>query len=433
MRLHRATHRTTCQRTRRGFTMVELLIAASIGASLLLGLAAVAHLFSAQLTEVRDETDLALDEALVTLTRDVRHAWAVEEEAGGLTIVDPYGSETDYYLQDGALVVDRPTGATGPLLAGVEAFDLSLTTTPRYREKAPWQGVHTCWSSPASTAPAGWIQLMGGDAVAIGFTLPVNAAASFDEVDGVDEQLQSTTLTRLLLPVGWLDAANKQFCHLHASPPHSPNHPSGQATVALELYEARMPGDARPLGPLLAATRILAGTLPPATYVWWDTVTNTQSSPPNGVAWGWWTWFEDNFQVELKASAPTTTASIDLTAMHATLEPGRAYTLVLRLTGADQLLLQTRALSTSKLSGVAKLSGSSFVPQAYSITSSLEGNDTITQTEAHDVVTGVAITLTLQDGRTVSGSANVLGQLAVDEPWLGAVAGELPALQLEGS
>jgi len=419
-------------RTTAGFSLIEMLIATSIGAGLMVSLAAMAHLFTAQVTEA-GSGDLKMEQAVATLSQQVRTAWAVAGPAADqLQLHDPFGNVTEYFVEDDALKVLRPSGAEGTLLSGVQSVNFALRTTSRLRESTPQTAVQTFWSSPANAGAPSMLTLTNGQSIAVGFTMPVAAGSSFNHVDGIAEQVKTTTPTRLLLPVAWLDASNKSFCHLHASQPHSPNHASGQGTLTIDLYEARVPGDGRPLGTRLGTTTVTTGTLPTSSYQWWDTKTNTAASPPAGVAWGWWS---GHPEVVLKVNTSPSQAAISISGLNATLLPGRAYTLVLTLNGWDEISVQTRPLSSSKLSGVAlkTSSGGSWSPQAKTVTCSLEGNQTITQTSAAAVVTGVTMSVQMQDGRTATGAANVAGQLAVDDPWLGALPGELPDLELAGS
>jgi hypothetical protein len=55
-----------------------------------------------------------------------------------------------------------------------------------------------------------------------------------------------------------------------------------------------------------------------------------------------------------------------------------------------------------------------------------------TQTTAHDVASRVTVTIALQDGEVVSGSALVAAQDLAADPWTGPVPGALPVLQLAG-
>jgi prepilin-type N-terminal cleavage/methylation domain-containing protein len=413
---------------RRGFSLIELLIASAIGAALLVTLAATAQLLSEQVAEVDQETDAKLHGTLAMLSREVRHAWSVDVPASDrLLIQDPDGDVTEYFLENDALKVLRPSGAEGVLLSGLQSFDLDATFVPRLREDDPLDLVQTCWTAPASTGTASVLTLAGGQSVAIGFTLPAAASDGFNTADGVDEQVQTTQLSRLLLPIGFLDGGNPQFCHLHAVPPHNPTHPSGQGSVTLTLYEARAPGDARPIGAALASTSITAGALPQASYYWYDRLSLQVVSPPSGVAWGWWDWFQDNWQVMLVINTAISTVPVDLGGLNAQLRPATAYTLVLSVAGYDQITLATRALASSKLSGFAYQSGaaSSWQPQARTVSCTLEGRQFISQTSEEEAVSGVVITLETTDGQRQTRSVNVAGEVAVTEPWFGVLPGEV--------
>ena len=65
-------------------------------------------------------------------------------------------------------------------------------------------------------------------------------------------------------------------------------------------------------------------------------------------------------------------------------------------------------------------------------TRSLDGMVTYTSTRSYDVVTSVTVDIEMDDGRSRAVTSAVLSQAGDDNPWLGAVPGELPSLQEAG-
>ncbi len=183
---------------------------------------------------------------------------------------------------------------------------------------------------------------------------------------------------------------------------------SQAATLTISLYEARAPGDARPFGPVLGSVTINTSTLPPTTFV---------SGPPPALQ---------------QAAVPSAQIAVNLSSMNALIKPGKAYTLVLSVSGSETVFVRSMASGASSGSGVAfKASGGSLVPQAALVAAHIESHCTWTQTTAHDVTRRVTMHLELDDGREITGSAVVAGQVAIENEWLGTAPGELPALQLE--
>lgn len=425
----------TCQRVR-GFSLIELLLALVLGSMLVTALASATQVIAKQVEYVRPDSASQAERALALLSNSVRSGWTVEKiSATRLSITDVYGNATDYFLENGALRVTRPSGATGDLVSDVASLSFDIQTTQRLREATPLgqYGVLSTVAEPSGTQIP--ITLPTGSAIAFGFTAPLAAPSSVETVPGVTEELISTTLERLLIPIAWLDRGLNEFCHLHASQPHSPNHdPADAGALTIELYEAQVAGEASPYGPLLASAAIFTQTLTPLPFWWWDTeeLESVEApDPPNGVAWGWWDLHE---HVVLQTGAVPSTSALDVAGLGAALEPGRAYTVVLRVTGLADVQLRAVSIGSSAGSGIAIQSsgGGAFVPQALAISHILEGTRTFTQTIEQDVCSRVTVSVVLSDGRTVSGSASVLSQLGTDDPWLGVVPGERPVLEQAG-
>ncbi len=105
---------------RSGWSLIELLVATALGVVLMTAVAQSARMFATNVTETRNVGDTTIEEAIVTLTDDVRQAWTVARPGSSqLTLTDPYGSVTTYFLDKGCLKVRRPSGIDGSILDGV--------------------------------------------------------------------------------------------------------------------------------------------------------------------------------------------------------------------------------------------------------------------------------------------------------------------------
>lgn len=416
---------------RHGFSFVELFVALSLGAVVLLTMADAAFLLGSQVEAVRAQPDRSAEETLAEMEAAVRQAWWVDADATSLRVADPYGGVTEYALDDGVLEVTRPNGEQAELVTDLTGFGVTTQTTRRLREAPTLDSAGTWWSAPAPGA-ADRLELHDGDAVALGFTVPPDAPTSVNTVAGVEEQLLRAGIDTLTLTASYVDMSPKVFCHLHASPPHNPNHAAHSGTLTFELYEAHVPGDPGPHGPLLASTVVGAQQLPLGTVTWWDTIAQQVENPPNGVAWGWW---NQNAHVIPIFDAPTLPVTISLAAMGAVVEPGRAYTLVMRVDGMAEITLATAQRSSAVQSEVALMRDgeTTFTQQALEVSRDLSGVRTFTQTAEQQVVTSVTLSLQQARAADVTGSASVAGQAIATDEWNGVVPGELPTLEQSGS
>ncbi len=421
------------------FTMLELLIALSIGAMILAALASSTQVFGANIEYLRDDPQRELEQSLTNFTTAVRHAWVVEKPSDTeLRIVDALGNATRFELDGSTIRVHRPNGAAGVLLEGVSDCAFELETMQRLREADPRALYGPLFSDLPLGTPSERV-LEDGEAISLGFTVPALAPATVETVDGVNEQLLESTLDRVLLPLARVDGSFKEFCHLHApGPPHNPSHPDDTGLLTIELYEARAPGSAETYGPALASMDIPTAALPTGTHTWWDhgaggtIIAPEVIDPPAGVAWGWW---DGHPNVELVLDTPAVDAPIDLSAMGAVVYPGKSYTLVARVSGLDFVVLETVPAPGVSYTAVATQSapGAPFIDQPLAVRRTIEGLATYTQTNAFDVIRQVSVTLERDDGSAFTGSALVTTQAASSNPWHGAVPGELPTLLTPGS
>ncbi len=423
-----------------GFSLVELLVATALGSLLMTALVLAADLFGQQVEAVHEETDHSLEEALFSVTEAVRHGWTVEREAlDQLAVHDPYGRTTRFLLDAGSLQVQRPSGASGALLTGVADLAFGIDTMPRYREDDPVTLGGTLWSSQGTSVPGtgGALSIhtldQPGAAVSLGFTLDTDAPSSVQTVTGVDEQLLEATPAELFMVLSRVDATGPAFCHVHAVhvDPHTCFFEA--PTVRFALHEARAPGDPRPDGPALASFVLGTSSLPTDAHQWIDTVSGQPVVPPAGPDLAWW---ESHPEVQLAvASQASASTLVDLSALASGVEPGRAYAVVVTNLGHDLIRLQSRALPAAEPTTVATRSadGEPFSAAALIVPRTLAGDRTFTQTLSVDVVTRVNVSMTTETGQAITGSASVIGQTTVTDPWLGAVPGQVPDLQLESA
>ena len=459
----RTTHTqgTAATPGQRGFTLLEMLLALTVGSLLVTSLASGLQLFGEELETVREESDARLEEVAVQISDRVRDAWWADVPAAGqLQLSDPDGNVTSYALVGDELRVTRPNGAQGVLLDGVASASFDVDTVQRLRDDTPATVTGPWYSQPAPLGPEVELVIGPGDGLALGFWMSDDAPDSVNTVSGVEEERLSASMDSITLTCSFLFGGLKEFCHIHASPPHNPTHPgyTGNRLIA-ELYEARSPGDARPHGPMLGTVDIAADDLPATDFIWWDTSLDEQAYPPDsiwdqggpdkckdddgdnecdfpgkkhhhnpldvpgGVAWGWWHQHPD---VELILSPTESQVVIDLSAFGVDVEPGRAYSVVLRVEGWDEVRVPAVPVFTSSGSGVAyRSAGGDFLQAAVGIEVALSGDQLCTQTAATDAVSRVSVDLTLDDGRTIRASSPVQGQVAVSDPWRGVIPNQV--------
>src|SRR5262245_35574535 len=133
--LNRRPSRAASQRLEAGFTLAELLLAASLGAGVLMAAATVARQFGDRYAEASLEDTADVDGVLAGLARDISFSWWAElESPQRLVLADSAGALTTWTLHDGALLVERPDGSRGVILDGIAELDFSAEPMTRRRE-----------------------------------------------------------------------------------------------------------------------------------------------------------------------------------------------------------------------------------------------------------------------------------------------------------
>jgi len=188
-----------------GFTLIELVIATTIGAMLLVAVAEVAQIFGHEVEIVRDETDWRLEECLVRVTDDAKRAWVVEsEDEHELVIVDALGGETTFSLEGSNLLVTRPNGSQGVMLEGVADFHVEKRMAQRLREAEQLESYGSFWQSPEIVGGTQSVTVEQELPVALGFTMSSAAPDWAHAVEGVDEQSVQAMLERVVLPLAFV-------------------------------------------------------------------------------------------------------------------------------------------------------------------------------------------------------------------------------------
>ncbi len=460
-----------------GFTLIELMLAATLSAMLVLALAQTFSGFGRQLEVLREqEVDRQMDAAAAELAHQVRRAWVVSEPSEDeLLVVDAYGNPTRYWLDGSNLRVRRPSGAEGTLIEDVKGFAIHAVTTQRLRPATDVDDHATWWESTAT--PTTTLGVEDGLPIALGFTLPSEAPVAMQSISGIDERAVGASLDRMLLSLAFAPAVvevddGAQLAHgdvlgsCTAPPPPRPDAPPlpdpWSSTLSVELHEARAPDDGRPYGAALGSVEFPVSALPGGRWTWvplsslgpghtavchyppgqpsdMHTLGVPTAELPAHLAHG------DVLGACLDGAAspstevlvfsvPAAEVPLDLAPLSRLVVPGRAYTLVLSVQGRGTALLGGSPARAAATSGVAagNSGGSVFESKPFAIRRALDGVVTYTTTQAHDVISSLTLEIEMNDGRSRASTAAVLSQTGVANPWLGPIPGEYPALQEVG-
>lgn len=312
----------------RGFTLAELLVSAAVGALVLGGLAESLELFGEHVEQVRAGSDDGPDAAVALMADYARRGWLVEQpEENELCVSGADGAVTHFALDDGALVVTRPSGKQGVLLQGVAELGIETETVRRLREASPVHDYRGWWQRELPSELLTGIELESGMPFALGFTMASDVPDEYDVVDDVEEHALSATLDTIVLPLAWVPvippdpnepvagdseggkkggSKKVTICHV---PPGNPENAhtlvvsenavdahlahgdslgacsadppdDWDATLFVSLYEARAPDDARPFGEALGTMSIPAWALPIGSAEW--VATTVVSDPGSG-------------------------------------------------------------------------------------------------------------------------------------------------------
>jgi hypothetical protein len=380
---------------------VEVLVAATLGALLLVGVASTAVGLSQSVAQLETDSVNNVDNVMARIAREVRYAWWVTVPHRNLLILaDDQNRLTEYYRDGNSLIVRLPGGTEGAVLTGLDSIDFQAETTTRLREAATRQASARVHSVPAPPTTAKAIELTPGAQLAMGFKTRTDGGES--SVHSMRESVLQVTPTKLEVKIG---------------------HGGFDGTLSASIYPARAPGDARPRPGAPALTTvsvpILALPVTPTRAVALEP--EPSSSDP--------TVFDTSRVISEVHDAPSTTVPLAITGLSAPLEPGVSYTIVLSVSGVGSLSL----LAANPDPGGARndfmmrtASTDPFRPMAYAVPFTLTGEYRVTGTSQTPVVRQVRITLDPSNGAPHVSSAGVYGQVMAEDPWLGVVPHETP-------
>lgn len=372
---------------RAGFTLVETLLAALLGALLLAAAASSAGQFSQAMAELQTESADTYENVLARIGRDVRYAWWVDVPARNrLQLVGPDNLVTEYSVVGNSLLVTRPDGTSGSVVTGLQSLVFEESTLQRLRE-GPASSVSATLASRSipALAPRTASTMSSSEAYAISFMVPSDAGAL--SVAGVNDPYTAWQPTTLELTMSKV----------------------GNGSLTFTLYPAFGPGRAQPR----------PGAAALATW------TQNLSGLPTAV-----------LAVRSAYIPPAVTTTINVPVLPASLEPGVAYTLVMTVsTGATAIFAagivaancEQMSRSSAGGGGDDDDEGDDWSASSVVVPFAVRGNATCGSTRASDVTTQVRATLQAESGATYVGSACVYSQVMAEDPWLGVVPGELPA------
>ncbi len=284
------------------------------------------------------------DVGFASLRALIEQAHDVElRSPGELALLDGQGSWSTVSREAAMLRLVRSDGRVENLAWGVQELAFKLRHH-RSLVDAPAEALsgELC-QAPRPTGVARALVMAAGQDVALGFTLLAEGLPERKTVPEADEEVLSAVPQLLKIRAGRIQGHTQEFCHLHAEAPHVSDHSAEGGRLRVELFEARYPGDARPVGQGLAALELPMSQLPAAPYNWFDAGDQEEVLPPEvldprrGVAWDWWKRHAD---VVLNVTPTLEEVTLDLASLRHELQPGRAYTLVLTAQGHDLLVLE---------------------------------------------------------------------------------------------
>jgi hypothetical protein len=374
-----------------GFSLMELLLAATLGAVLVTATATLTGSFGDTVAQLDTESVDSYEATLARLSRDVRYAWWVEVPGpDSLRVADTANAVTEYFRVGDSLLVSRPDGSQGAIISGLDDVSFAAAMGQRLREGPTDTRNGRLYGVSVPAAVSGSIKLVPGNQLAMAFHM--NSDAGPLTVDGVDDRLLRCLPDRLDLRL----AKGSSGGNLH-----------------VELYTSRSPGDARPRPGATALVAFDVGLrLLPAGVV---VIPATVPGDPSTAYY----------------AAPATTTSVAIPPVATRLPPGTGYCVVLSVTGSGSLgIVGAWASAIGAHRGVIfrHLATDPWTNLPAVIPMGVYGDFTLTTTEATDVTTQVSMALTGGDGVEHISSACPTSQVMAEDPWLGVVPDESPSL-----
>ncbi len=429
------------------FTLVELLVASTLGALLMVAAATLAGSFSQSVATLMEDVAPEHETALARMARDVRYAWWTDVPSADRLIVDDHQSRRTVYRIDGTEIIARhPDGEEGVLAEGVGSLSFQAITMQRLRE-GPQVTENTIIAATSPVyADMKAVVIGDGASQAVGFV--IDSVVGERSVTSVDEQVVGATIESIALPLA---------------------QGTGKGTVTFEIYPAWAPGNGRPrpgANSLGSVTFPLSAFSPAVqdhphhphhvTDILKDQYGVKLEVPdPRGGLFGLLrlnvdtqadlTEVLDKFdllEIESGFDVSTTdryeetgfflpsvsTVNLDTAGAFPTLVPGVAYTLVMSISGNGSLAVVTTDKVSASQSTVAARENAtkSLVAEDYQFAVTLSGTRTITSTIASDEVALVRMDLQTSGGQRASRAAGVFSQVVAEDPWMGVVEGDPP-------
>jgi prepilin-type N-terminal cleavage/methylation domain-containing protein len=369
-----------------GFSLVELMLALTLGAVLLTSVASMAGSMSRTIAQLQAESTDSYDKAMARMSRDVRYAWWVDVPTRNqLRIADSRNRVTEYYRVGNSLLVRLPTGEEGAVVTGLDMVNFQADMTQRLREAAVRGMSGRIHHVPTPATASGGLKMLPGNSVALAFI--AHSDAGEGDVPGVRENITQFLPTRFDLPIAKATLTG---------------------SFRVEIYPARAPGDARPLAGAAALTSFDVNfvVLPFATVL----VAATNPLDPSTAFY----------------AAPTSHLPIVIPGFAPTLRPGTAYSIVVTILSGSMGVM-AGYVNAAGVNPAVQLRTSAAAPWttlAASVPFSIHGDYTLTASADTDVARGVQIDLLPSAGEQRSSTVVVHSQILADDPWLGVIPGE---------
>jgi len=374
----------TGPRAQRGFTLAEVLLSGTLGAILLTAVSEATYSFALTVAHIEQEAGFSDDENTVLrrLTRDIREAWWADLATDShLRLRDAEGNYTEFYLEDGNVIMDRSNGGKGTLFKGANNLLFTVTTADRLREGATQNLSGVWYDHVASSSPALPLPLAVGDKLALGLTVPAIDSEIAAIVTSNGEEVTSASLGSISLPLAWIAGTNPE-------------------DLTIEVYQTRGPGKAAPRGQALGSISLPGSSLPVAV--------------PSGETW-WQT--------------PVALVPINLGNMGGQLLPGAGYTVVLSAGGDAQILMAAHPAVISAATDLLAVNGSTpgiqFMNLPLAVDFTLSGNYGLTSTTITPAITSVTVVLTPTNRPPKTRSASLLSQTLNESSWFGVLEDEV--------
>ncbi|MGQ0552672.1 MAG: PulJ/GspJ family protein [Planctomycetota bacterium] len=403
----------------RGFTLVELLIATTLGAVLMVATAMSTGLFAQTVAHLEENSADEVDVALARIASDVRYAWWVDSPTRqSLRVCDALGAITSYLLDGDRLTVRLPSGATGVLAQGVSSLVFEPGNLRRLREGPTSSASGVLFEDARPLTGIDSVDLPNGSQVAVAFTLAESTGRG--ALADVNESLVVGSAETLRLGIAVAEGvAGKMY---------------------FELYESAAHGDARPRpGSAALGTAEIAIAALPRTALDLTRITDRFGNISmcfrganvsvalslaslyflNGATVGSCGTIKSPF------APPATETTLNLAFHNVRLRPGIGYTLVMTMSGLGEISVLAGEAKTAGWDVVQRASAAAaFAPLGMSIPFRLSGDRVLTSTAESQVVASVTTHVTLSSGVKRSGSAAVTSQTVAQDPWMGVVPGE---------